>query len=643
MSSKAPSKEVIGHHLVANYFESLAPSLRDLIEKDPEAMVQLNGLRSVISLGAYNIAPEEFFQFLRSIVAGDSVAELYTHEGKLVPFTGVMELDGSAVLKDESHEYRFELAALLSESLDIRLEKIRALFNANTISERVEKYWLERVKQSALTDDEFGELEKVLHSSVERVLDKFRVKLNQNKFGLDECLPEHEASFVALLGSSSNEQPFSEYHEKVFLPQCKSFLEKGLVQGLRLIGPSCMLPDDVVVKYLTGYDNDELYDALSEVFDLCHDPFTLSFLLDICAFKLDKDVRFNALGCGVIEKLTALENDTHRQDFAIAIQLVLDALTKCSLLQTQSLYYRRLAAWTWSGHIVRVLSEFEFDRFQLLAELKEGLSFVYTIAGSIERRESPYWSTEWFTSNNLQGVIRRRVGQLFANIEGKGKEVPKEWQSIIENVDKSISDKDSFPGYLLPGPFDELCHESFKLLNNPSESKNLINKAKNCKSDIEFLAELLFFVNIFEVEESLMTVIRECAERINNSGLHDVDTKTVLFASQTLGYLAGVHRDQELAEIAAGLAHALTIYTNGETALFECYVIIYSACGYSDSKEFNAFVRDGVERLSNGRLSQYQAEVCLSVIERVSIMDPTLRLYLGRAKAGLNIAKRHTH
>jgi len=128
-------------------------------------------------------------------------------------------------------------------------------------------------------------------------------------------------------------------------------------------------------------------------------------IFDICATLAHKNDEYIQLGQEIIEKMAAAHSSNEFIDFEISIHLVLAILTQRNILADTPLFYQRLCAWGWAGHISRILSNYNFDRLSTLDFSKKLYKNIYMLPAFIDRQVAPFWQPHFMSPHFLCGFL----------------------------------------------------------------------------------------------------------------------------------------------------------------------------------------------------------------------------------------------
>lgn len=626
--------------VVMNLAEELPESLRNAVLED-DAFCQEFGWKraSIIKFGQHRIIQNHFFEFLRAVVLKIELPELKNVQGEKVEANASTRPDGNIKIEIGNYFFTFEATDLICMEKDQRDSGFKSLMGKYTIPLNEQEYWSKRLLESPLSWSEYFKFLSLLYESPESVLAEIGEDFKRGEMEIKRFLPKNEITLTTLLGQPAVEMGFQAFAENYLSNHLQSLVQRiGLRRAIALIGPICILPESNIIKLFCNFNAEELQHELNEVVINYKDPFTLSLVLDICRHKFPDDPSFIKIGHQAMCNLLECEKNKVITDFAIALTIVLYGFQNSKLFQDKPLYFRRLAAWTWAGLVSRELANHNFDRQHLADYIFHNFGFVFSFTSLVERQEAPYWRSEWASINGqMEGLIKRRIHIALGPL--KKENLPEEWLLAISEVDKQNQDRDIPIYQYFPGPLEEFIEGDGPLNGNSNEIFHSFLDEHGA-NDLLFLGSFWAISQSVNIKAEHLEDLKSRGKRLLKSHINLEKPEEAIPAIRALCHLAGIHRDKEFAEIAVDLARLINEKFNGDPALIEFYSIIDAAAAFKEQTEFYGFIRERVERMAFGGLTNIRASQCLHIVDSLCKIYPESRLYLSRARSALRIASR---
>jgi len=639
MLTKKISKTQIEKFVGQQFINSLPTILKKSVLKDIEFADRYGfAVQGVARLRGDEVSHENISKYLQLVANELETPDLKNSKGENLGAEGSLLHDGSAEIRIGKNQFRFEAAALLSDSKEKRIEVFNMLLQQNTVPKSTEDHWQKRIVEPDLSFNEYTDFLNAIENSIENVLRKIDYDIaNRGKIVFNSFVPNEATTFYALIGNSENHSTLEEFSTNALFSRRKELLKRDLSSGLSSIGPSWLHPDEDLIDLLDDYEEEALKTALRNALQIGRDPFTLIFILDICRRKIPDNKAYIDIGETALKILCEPDMPTIFLDFTMALPVVLSELKKTGLLRTQPLFYQRLAAWTWAGFVARQLSKFEFDRKEIFDTPLAHFQQQSYLQGLLERRQAPYWRADWLMRPYLRGLISRQTSAVI-HFLGQGN-TPSDWQHFMKQLHRD--DEDLAFALFLPGPLDEFRLSENPLIDDSEVAGNAPLEKWIEQDDISLISAFQVYSWATSLTPEIVQEIRDRADKLRNRRKLVDDSTAIFHAIQTLCQIAGTYKDRELAGIAVDIARLTTESSNGETASGELYFILDAASAYDSLHDYYAFIRDRVERLAFGAVTKEEAEQCIDILEIVCYAEPDLRICFGRARAAMNLVARN--
>lgn len=625
-----------------SFCERLAPSVRQAVFRNPNFQKTLGeATENVVKLGNVTFNRKTIFDLFRRFPSQQQQATIEDVGGGHHSIAVAIDQNGDATIGLQDLTFRFEASGLLSFRSKTRVEAASHFLKRHTLLHSAVRAWKAKVRSKPLDDDEYVEFFRYADTSLERVHANVHERIERSgRIDFSALIPETTETFDHLLGSSLQSSGLVKFSKGSLFAQRKALLERDLEKGLGWIGASSIVRDAKILSTISRLDEAKLLSALRNVIRY-RDPFTLAFVLDVCAVKLGSGKGFVGLGSQALHELIEVDFAQAQsfRDYVVALPACLVALSKTPSFRSLPLYYRRLAGWSWAGLITRHLGEFEFDRDGFADLVGKQASFRASFSALLERAEAPYWRSEWLWQSNLSGYLRRRVDHTINEIPA-GK-IPRSWKRILGSAEAPTTTFGPASRITQPGPLDEfLSAPSSPLMPANVVAENELALLTNVPADeIAAIGRFLALVFCSEITDGSLRELKESATRLRKSKLTRIDTSAALVCMHTLSHVAGISRDLDLAKCAVFVARHSTRESKGEDVLLELYTILDAASAITDSRSYCEFVGKCVEDLTMDAVKPDRIEQCLEVIDCLYDAMPVLMPYLGRSRAALKLAQ----
>lgn len=605
----------------------MSPSMREAMIDDEPFRREFNYFVSpTVELGHIKIDRSVLFNSIRASFGSDLEQSVLDIEGETQKCLIENDDEAGVRVTIAGKKFVFEAAQVLSADRELRLSAMSRELAAWRIGALRAEHWNAIAASAGLTDDEFIEFLTDLDNSPKRELIRIGREFSTGMLDVFSAIPRAPEAWHPIVAALQESTTWSAFASNELLSERRAQLQRGLREGLCLIGPSFVLECPKFTATLSTCTDEELIAAVDDLL-VQSDPFSLAFALDIAALRAGDD-RFVCLGVKVLDRLfDSKDSDRLFQDYSAAIKLTLGAFSDYEHSRSVPLFYARQLAWTWAGHLARELAAFQYDRQQFLSALNDGPGFRSFWTCVVQRQQFPFWRGEWLNPEDMTGLLLRRALRV---CERLGESSPSQWLSKITESRAAQGGTKSSTHCFMPGPLDQASENWNGLRECTGEIVEKFRVLANAEDPDEFFARIFVVAATTKLPEDLMEIVEKVFDNLCARPEAGCD---LLRTFQTMGHLVGVTRRTALAEKVAAFAVSRVAANGGKDSISALYHILDASSAFTIETERTEFVKRHIERLAFEAQDSGEGRQCAGILEMLSTASKTLKPSLSRARA----------
>lgn len=628
--------------LFSQLIDRLPHSLREELISDAVFQAEFGfAPLKIADFAGHQVRQDDLFAFIRKLSSNEQECGLPALDGSNIEVKARINEKGAAELYVKGAIFHISAAGLLALPVEDRLRILETEFQGRSIPKVDRELWIRKVKESTLSDDDFGRLQEMLEKSIEGQCWRINQSIqNGLEGGVTELLPDFRVIFDVVLPRWDGGSDIWTFLEGSLRQLRQILTEDEPSKIFSILGPSWVLPDTEVLGRLNGIEPTLIERAVSTAIVDCNDPYSLLFAFEVCIDHLGGIEHSDAAAQEILEKLFAKESEALFQDYFAAIQIAHLAALEARQDELAELWFRRLAVWTYAGFISREFRKFEFERKRFLSHVQAEVGNQLIFSGLVERWTDPYFRTTSLSPASIRGDILRRVEDLISRIpEGR---VPQSWVEILQACREDVALVEKSYRFS-SGPFSSFTSKESPLHPCDPKVEDYLRENGSGLSDAKYLARLQPIATLMNFSEEFFNEIVRRGIQASGTVSANEDSNDVFLTADLLAYLSGIRRREDLAGTAVLVAFTYNDKSNCKYSLLVLYNILAGSVAFSNFEDRAKFIEKHVLNLAYRRMNKDSASTCRRFIERLLLVNPSMQQYLSSAIACLRIAERSSH
>lgn len=492
---------------------------------------------------------DTLFSAFRDAADGVSPQPLVDQGDTLVDSKIWIDDDDAGVVEIGTHRLRFPHAALLSGQPSRRLAVLQRALSKHSLAVRHAAALTPLVSRPDFSNDDFLQAVGLLSSAPEFFARLLQEKVEARQVGEADLLPDDVRHWENLTAVRDRSVTLREFIDGELAVERSARIASDPVQGFRSISLTFSAPGLVPRELFRNMDADTAVRMIEGIAD-ADDHFALAGAFEICADWVKRDPRFIELGERLLDRLFA-DMDRLRRGCGMFEAAFVIATARLAIHETtrhQPVYWRRLAAASHAGLVVRACGVSDIDQKGLVAWAMHMRGQEYLLSVFSDMAVEPQWRPEWADSGFLAADVFGRVYGAFLTLTADI--APKSWQERIMVAKGWIEDSDLGPLMTFPAVL-----EGARRAHTPTiaELGALAADAYRCLSDEPSMDNLLRvtpLVQIYGAPPGINPDVLKVIYQIRN-GAESFDDRIIQAAITLATHIAVLTNDVALAELVA--------------------------------------------------------------------------------------------
>jgi hypothetical protein len=556
------------------FITRLVSNLHPNIEKE---LLEIEGFADTLGVkvtqivtfdGTHSMTAASFVDALRGATGGRKTTTISLAGGKKVKAKLAFELPGTATVTFENKKFIFGDADLLDSVLASRKKALRRAFGSRPLTSEEESKWIQAVKRSRLTNEDYTELVEALRSTPEHLAGTLA---KPQPLSVEKLVPNDLAYYTRLVGpvpaaQSDTSKSQREHH--------KWLIAKGYV-GLRRLAYSTVAQGVIPFDDLDGVALPDIAKLLTAA-----DPFTLVFGFELCRFRLTQGVKAaRPLGTKFLQRLFGDKKwlKSRCEVFSACALMATVGLRPIANGSAAPLVWVRLAAFAQAGVLTDALRGLsKTDGFlKWSTEQVGGTYFWHTV---VDAQEEPRWEAEWVFPDNLRAELIGRCYHALASVPESKR--PRAWTTVIERALAELKPK------LLaffPGPLDGFTTKPAAGI--PEAERKKVKSLLKRRTSFKNSPGLIFLAYSGVLASDLASEIVRLLEASNDQLAKVKTAEPVLMCG---AYVASTTRNEELATAVIGRCARLVSPDSRPVEILRLMLVALKACAaYTDIARYH--------------------------------------------------------
>lgn len=409
----------------------------------------------VVMIGSHRVALPALHAVARAFVNRQPLPPLLDLAGQDLAVVVEEPWPGALLVRIEGVPCVVEHACLFSGDAAVRTAALDAAIEGRTLPPATETRLRTDIAAAPPSDERFdgivAELETAPEAWLGRLFAAFR---RREPLGVTDLVPEADATFARFTPERGAATSLGAFARGSFTEARRHAVARDPVRGILFHAPAFVSPALGLAGAVEGAPPDAVEAAVRDM-AAAGDPFSLLAALDLCAEHADQD-SFVTVGAEVLDRLFGEPERTAKVfgRFAAAAFVAMGTVNKRGMFADEPLFYRRLAALIFAGHLTRVFAGFRIAPDKLFGAALGAYADEVLVGGWRERREAPHWRPEWLTPEALADYALARARAIVSSAR---KATPDAWGSRINAGVERMRDLGRGPRMLQPRPLDEFA------------------------------------------------------------------------------------------------------------------------------------------------------------------------------------------
>jgi hypothetical protein len=597
-------------------------------------------LTKTVHVGDVTVSREDLFQGFRCAADGLPVSSLTDRLGADLPAEVSIDAGGAGLVEMLGKHWRFEYAVLLSGRPETRQSALARFLTSHTIS-RVDRDNLQRLTESAeLSGDEFLEMAKILDSSLESFVRRFRERLANGAVAKTDLIPDNPRYWTHFVPPVERSATLDQFIADELAAEWRTRIEAGRPSAFASVALTCAAPS-LVPRSLFADLPEEAAVAFAEAGCTFDDPFGLIATLQLCVDRVAGDSRFIALGDCLLDRLF---EDMDRlagmcQLFAATFIVTTAHLSQHESFRDTPAFWRRLIAASHASLVVRAAGAADGRQDELVPWAVRDSGEAYMISILSDFSEQPRWRPEWIDHEHLLADI---CGRGLTAIGGMPADsIPPSWRTRADSVKASIENSPLVIFSVLPAVLEGARRAEVTSPPVDGHIEDLIRQFEEEPSPDRLLV-IAPLVHVFGLPPKLREGVMAVIDRLRYGPSVD-DNRRVQRTMSVVSHVAADTRDVEMAEaLARRCIGNAGISSDSQGAGEALFCLLECDAAQADRATGKRELAERLRRLAAVVPTAETASQLLDLLQLLKIIQPELATVLGGATALATLGRNST-
>lgn len=524
----------------------------------------------------------------------------------------------------------------LAEDMSVRTSWLERIGPTIFLDRESSRSWLQRMRQSPLSDDEFVELIADVDRTPANFLQALRANLAEADVSVSMLVPNERRYYERLIGQLGRSATISEYVEAGAKLRIEDLRAGNSRQGFSFSLLLCSAGTIAECIKLDALDRRELvqtYEWLAE-----HgDPISRVGGVEIALSHLEGFPELAPFVERIVSGLLSDDPANEGSSFAFLSAMVVMAASELARKRTLGdvpPFYLRQAAIAHASLVIRAINEARINvaSFTRWAQ-SVGTVHNYFLRGLIDLRLEPRWLPDFVGADQLRFEFIGRIMNAAGQNEGKIK--LDSLRKLLLGPDSKLAQAAQWPYPHLPGPMEGAVASGRPF---PDDLLREVKTALEAdRLDANAFAGLVNGALLFDMQKEMAGLAAAALRRVRFS-LEDTDDKAKNFGLVGgLAFLAAVTRCEDLADAVRVLARVMRRRKRLNGALDEeLRIALISAASFEDPEAWARFTGGWLTEIAFEASDKSAAKAFLPKLRQLVKLEPMLARHCASADAALD-------
>ncbi|MDN3922514.1 hypothetical protein [Roseateles violae] len=580
----------------------------------------------------------QLYQSIRSAIRDlGSVISVDDQNGRTWQLLAEPRDEGVAFsLRTKEKHYSLMDHSALADDVSVRTGWFERMVPAIFLDRESTQSWLNRLRQSPLSDDEFAELIADIELTPANVFRALRANMEQVNVDVTTLVPHDRRYYEHLVGRLGQSATVAEYVEAGAKPRIANLQGGESRQGFSFALLMCSAGAIAECVQIDAFDRHELvqiYEWLVE-----HgDPISRVGAVEIALSHLDVFPELGPLVERIVEGLLLDDPEDDGSSFALLCATVVMAASELARKRTLGdapPFYLRQAAIAHASLVIRAINEARINIASVTRWAQAmGIGQIYFLQGLIDLRREPRWLPDFVGADQLRFEFIGRITNAAGRNEGKIK--LDSLRKLLLGPDSKLAQAAQWPFPHLPGPMEGAVASGRPY---PDDLLRAVRTALEAdRLEASAFAGLVNGALLFDMQEGMADLAAGALRRVRFS-LEDTDDKGKNFSLVGgLATLAAVTRSGDLADALRVLTRVMRRRKRLSGDLDEeLRIALITAASFEDLEEWARFAGEWLTEIAFETSDKNAARAFLPKLRRLVKMEPMLARHCASADAALD-------
>jgi hypothetical protein len=570
----------------------------------------------------------------RRVLAGQPARPLIGDDGRRIKATIRIVDNGIAQIKIGQRVLAFAYAGLLSPDHKQRLEFLERYLKERTVSDVYANELRVKLQASELSDDEFLSVVETLLTSQESFVQSVRGKVAAGDLTNSDLLPDDARYWDNLIAPWEGSKTLEEFLRKECEAERAVVMAQNPLRAFYTSSLSYCSPALLPVEKFRTVAAEVALQCMDRAASLA-DHFAVAGAFEICADRLTTDRRFEAAGVKLLDQLLGdMEQLKNRCTFFAAMFVMTIAwLAQHQNLRDKPPFWRRITAAAHASLVLRACGSDNADKVFKWAMENSGKAYLFSIL--LEEVSEPRWKPDWLTGKHLIADAFGRIDAAVNRIHEGAR--PVEWTKRVEKARKWIAANSAELFCVLPAIGESARRKP------PTQDETSVFRAHFDRFCTEPSVDTLLMCGpgffTVGVTPEVLRACRTLILQLQKDGTR-WDEENILYALQTLSFVAVQAQDEDFADLIAALCIEKTRESKeGDSTLEIVCRLLECAGAYQNRQKAMEVLGQRFEVIAFLTPSSTSMDLYDSLVH-LQLLDDRLSQHLGRALAVARLGRK---
>lgn len=524
----------------------------------------------------------------------------------------------------------------LAEDLAVRIGSFERSAQAIFFDAETCQGWLQRLRQSSLSDEEFAELMADIEQTPVNAFRALRTSMEQVNVNVTALVPHERRYYDRLVGKLGQAKTVAEYVEAGVKPRMADMKGGKRLEGFQYALLMCSAGSIADCIQIDELDRGELVQAYQWLAE--HgDPVSRVGAIEVALCHLDTYPELGPFVERMVEGILSDDPEVDGGSFALLcamIVMVASELARKRTLGDAPPFYIRQAAIAHASLVIRAINEARVNPAPVTRWAQSmGAGQIYFLHGLIDLRREPRWLPDFVGADRLRFEFIGRIANATGRNEGKIQ--IDSLRALLIGPDSKLASAAKWPLPNFPGPMEGAIASGQPYPDDLLRDVKAALEADHL--DATAFAGLVNAALLFDMQEWMADLAATALRRVRFS-IKDADDENKTFSLISgLAILAAVTRGRDLADALRVLTRVMRRRKRlSGTPDEEMRIVMIAAASIEDIEDWARFAGEWLTEIAFETTDKDVARAFLPKLRLLVRIEPALARHCARADAGLD-------